>query len=40
MVHDIIVRKDAPFKTVADLRKKKFGTFSTGPDRSVPRERP
>ena len=30
LVQDIIVRKDAPFKTVADLRGKKFGTWSTG----------
>ena len=30
VVQDIIVRKDAPFKTAADLRGKKFGTFSTG----------
>jgi NitT/TauT family transport system substrate-binding protein len=30
VVQDVIVRKDAPFKTVADLRGKKFGTFSTG----------
>jgi ABC-type nitrate/sulfonate/bicarbonate transport system substrate-binding protein len=30
VVEEVIVRKDAPFKTVADLRGKKFGTFSTG----------
>lgn len=30
VVQDVIVRKDAPFKTVADLKGKKFGTFSTG----------
>jgi ABC-type nitrate/sulfonate/bicarbonate transport system substrate-binding protein len=30
MVNDILVRKDSPYKTVADLRGKKFGTFSTG----------
>ena len=30
VVQDVIVRKDAPFNTVADLRGKKFGTFSTG----------
>jgi ABC-type nitrate/sulfonate/bicarbonate transport system substrate-binding protein len=30
VVQDIIVRKDAPFKTPADLRDKKFGVFSTG----------
>jgi NitT/TauT family transport system substrate-binding protein len=30
VVQDVIVRKDAPFKTVADLRGKKFGAFSTG----------
>ncbi len=30
VVQDVIVRKDSPFKTVADLRGKKFGTFSTG----------
>jgi NitT/TauT family transport system substrate-binding protein len=27
---DIIVRKDSPIKTVADLRGKRFGTWSTG----------
>jgi ABC-type nitrate/sulfonate/bicarbonate transport system substrate-binding protein len=27
---EILVRKDSPFKTVADLRGKKFGTSSTG----------
>jgi ABC-type nitrate/sulfonate/bicarbonate transport system substrate-binding protein len=30
LVQDIIVRKDSPFKTAADLRGKKFGTWSTG----------
>ena len=30
VVQDVIVRKDSPFKTVADLRGKKFGAFSTG----------
>lgn len=30
MVNDILVREDSPVKTVADLRGKKFGTFSTG----------
>jgi ABC-type nitrate/sulfonate/bicarbonate transport system substrate-binding protein len=30
VINDVIVRKDAPFKTVADLRGKKFGVFSTG----------
>jgi ABC-type nitrate/sulfonate/bicarbonate transport system substrate-binding protein len=30
VVQDVIVRKDAPFKTPADLRGKKFGVFSTG----------
>ena len=30
VVQDVLVRKDSPFKTVADLRGKKFGTFSTG----------
>ncbi len=30
VVQDIIVGKDAPFKTPADLRGKKFGVFSTG----------
>ncbi len=30
VVQDVIVRKDAPFKSPADLRGKKFGTFSTG----------
>lgn len=30
MVNDVLVRKDSPYKTVADLRGKKFGTFSTG----------
>jgi ABC-type nitrate/sulfonate/bicarbonate transport system substrate-binding protein len=30
VVQDVIVRKDASFKTVAELRGKKFGTFSTG----------
>ena len=30
VVQDVIVRKESPFKRVADLRGKKFGTFSTG----------
>ena len=30
VVQDVIVRQDSPFKTPADLRGKKFGTFSTG----------
>ncbi|MGH6671121.1 MAG: ABC transporter substrate-binding protein [Xanthobacteraceae bacterium] len=30
VVEEVLVRKDAPFKTVDDLRGKKFGTFSTG----------
>lgn len=30
VVQDVIVRKDAPFQAVTDLRGKKFGTFSTG----------
>ncbi|MGH6675154.1 MAG: ABC transporter substrate-binding protein, partial [Xanthobacteraceae bacterium] len=30
MVNDVLVRADSPYKTVADLRGKKFGTFSTG----------
>jgi ABC-type nitrate/sulfonate/bicarbonate transport system substrate-binding protein len=30
VVQDVIVRKDSPYKTVADLRGKKFGAFSTG----------
>lgn len=30
LVQDVIVRKDAPFKTVADLRGKKIGVFSAG----------
>jgi ABC-type nitrate/sulfonate/bicarbonate transport system substrate-binding protein len=30
VVQDIIVLKDSPYQTVADLRGKKFGTFSTG----------
>jgi len=30
VVQDVIVRKDSPFKSVTDLRGKKFGTFSTG----------
>lgn len=30
VVQDVIVRKDAPFKSAADLRGKKFGAFSTG----------
>jgi ABC-type nitrate/sulfonate/bicarbonate transport system substrate-binding protein len=30
VVEEVIVRKDSPFKTIADLRGKKFGTFSTG----------
>lgn len=30
VVQDIIVLKDSPYKTVTDLRGKKFGTFSTG----------
>ena len=30
VVQDVIVPKNAPFKTPADLRGKKFGTFSTG----------
>lgn len=31
-VSDVIVLKDSPFKTAADLRGKKFGVFSTGAD--------
>jgi ABC-type nitrate/sulfonate/bicarbonate transport system substrate-binding protein len=31
-VSDIVVLKDSPFKTPADLRGKRFGTFSTGAD--------
>jgi ABC-type nitrate/sulfonate/bicarbonate transport system substrate-binding protein len=30
LVQDVIVRKDSPIKTAADLRGKKFGTFCTG----------
>jgi ABC-type nitrate/sulfonate/bicarbonate transport system substrate-binding protein len=30
VVQDVIVRKDSPFKSPADLRGKKFGVFSTG----------
>ena len=30
VVQDIIVLKNSPFKTVTDLRGRKFGTFSTG----------
>ncbi len=30
VVQDVIVRKDSPYKTAADLCGKKFGTFSTG----------
>jgi ABC-type nitrate/sulfonate/bicarbonate transport system substrate-binding protein len=30
VVQNILVRKDSPFKSPADLRGKKFGTFSTG----------
>jgi ABC-type nitrate/sulfonate/bicarbonate transport system substrate-binding protein len=30
VVQDVIVRKDAPFNSPADLRGKKFGVFSTG----------
>lgn len=30
VVEEVLVRKDSPFKTVGDLRGKKFGTFSTG----------
>lgn len=30
LVQDVIVRKDAPYKTLADLRGKKIGVFSTG----------
>ena len=30
VVEEVIVRKDAPYKTVADLRGKRFGTWSTG----------
>lgn len=30
LVQDVIVRKDAPYKAVADLRGKKIGAFSTG----------
>lgn len=30
VVQDVIVLKDSPYKTVDDLRGKKFGTFSTG----------
>ncbi|MGH6673964.1 MAG: ABC transporter substrate-binding protein [Xanthobacteraceae bacterium] len=30
VVQDVLVRKDSPYKTPADLRGKKFGTFSTG----------
>jgi ABC-type nitrate/sulfonate/bicarbonate transport system substrate-binding protein len=30
VVQDVIVLKGSPYKTVADLRGKKFGTFSTG----------
>jgi ABC-type nitrate/sulfonate/bicarbonate transport system substrate-binding protein len=36
VVDDVIVRKDAPFKTAADLRGKVFGAFSTaGSTKSV-----
>ncbi len=30
VVENVVVRKDAPFKTAADLHGKKFGTWSTG----------
>jgi ABC-type nitrate/sulfonate/bicarbonate transport system substrate-binding protein len=30
VVQDVLVRKDAPYKSPADLRGKKFGAFSTG----------
>jgi ABC-type nitrate/sulfonate/bicarbonate transport system substrate-binding protein len=30
VVQDVIVRKDSPYKTMADLHGKKFGVFSTG----------
>lgn len=30
VVQDVVVRTNSPYKTVADLRGKKFGTFSTG----------
>jgi len=30
VMEDVIVRNDSPLKTVADLRGKRFGTFSTG----------
>jgi ABC-type nitrate/sulfonate/bicarbonate transport system substrate-binding protein len=30
VVQDVIVRKDSPYKTPADLHGKKFGVFSTG----------
>jgi ABC-type nitrate/sulfonate/bicarbonate transport system substrate-binding protein len=30
VIQQVIVRKDSPFKTVADLRGMRFGTFSTG----------
>jgi NitT/TauT family transport system substrate-binding protein len=30
VVQQIVVRKDSPFKTIADLRGKRLGTFSTG----------
>jgi ABC-type nitrate/sulfonate/bicarbonate transport system substrate-binding protein len=30
VVQDILVKKDSPLKSVAELRGKKFGTFSTG----------
>lgn len=30
VIQDIIVRKNSPIRTVADLRGKRFGTFSTG----------
>ena len=30
VVQDVLVRKNSPYKTPADLRGKKFGTFSTG----------
>lgn len=30
VVNDVFVRKDSPIKTIADLRGKIFGTFSTG----------
>jgi ABC-type nitrate/sulfonate/bicarbonate transport system substrate-binding protein len=30
VIQNVIVRKDSPFKTIADLRGKRLGTFSTG----------